>query len=61
MLEVADMRRDVFDDLRHLLRVGTVRNRGLLRPAQAGRGDHLHRLGDLLDIFDAFNTPPYTL
>src|SRR5712691_1190568 len=35
-----------------LLGVRPGSERGLLRPAQPGGGDHLHRLGNLLDVAD---------
>ena len=39
-------------------RVGTRRDHAILRPAQLGRRDHLHGLGDLLRVLDRPDAPP---
>src|SRR5262249_28573601 len=44
----ADRLGDVGEHGRHALRIGARRLRRLLRAPQLCRGDHLHRLGDLL-------------
>jgi hypothetical protein len=44
----ADSGGDVGQNRAHALRIGTRSFRGFLRAAQLRRGDHLHRLGDLL-------------
>src|SRR5713101_9258025 len=40
-----------------LLSVGPSGECSLLRPAQPGGGDHLHRLGNLLDVADRRDAP----
>jgi hypothetical protein len=47
-----DARRDAGQDALHLRRIGTRVDDALLRAAQLGRRDHLHRLGDLLRVLD---------
>src|SRR5690349_2378338 len=44
--------REVLQHLFQLLGVRAGGERGLLRPAQPGGRDHLHRLGNLLDVAD---------
>jgi hypothetical protein len=52
----ADRLGDVGQHGTHALRIGARRFRGLLRTAQLRRGDHLHRLGDLLRRLDRGDT-----
>jgi hypothetical protein len=47
-----DARRDAGQDALHLRGVGTRVDDALLRAAQLRRGDHFHRLGDLLRVLD---------
>ncbi len=48
----ADRLGDVGEHRAHALRIGTRGLGGLLRATQLRRGDHLHRLGDLLRRLD---------
>ena len=61
VLEIGDIGRDVFHDLRHLVRVGLVRHSRHLRAPEARRRDHLHCLGDLLDALYAAYSAAYIL
>ena len=45
-------------DLQHLPGVGPRGEHGVLGPAQLGRRDHLHGLGDLLRVLDRADPPP---
>src|SRR5262249_21897237 len=51
----------VAQNLHHLLRVGTRGDHTLLRAAEPGRGDHLHRLRDLPHVFDGAHPPSEVL
>jgi len=51
-------RGDAVQDLHHLPRVGSSGEDGLLGPAQLGRRDHLHGLGDLLRVLDRADPAP---
>jgi hypothetical protein len=46
------------EDLHHLARVRPGREHRFLGAAELGRGDHLHRLGDLLRALDAADPSP---
>ena len=48
-------------NLHHLMRVGTRGDNALLRAAKPRRGDHLHRLRDLLHVLDGAHPPPEVL
>jgi hypothetical protein len=50
---------EVGRDVTDLLAVGTGGAHPVLRLAHLGRGDHFHRLGDLLRIFYAFDLASY--
>jgi hypothetical protein len=51
--------REVGCDITNLVTVGTCRPHPLLRLAHLGRGDHFHRLRDLLRIFYALDLATY--
>ena len=53
-----DARGDAAQHALHLDGVGTRAHDPLLRAAQLRRGDHLHRLGDLLRVLDRADAAP---
>jgi hypothetical protein len=51
----------IAEDLHHLPRVGARCDDALLRASKPGRGDHLHRLRDLLHVLDGAHPPSEVL
>ena len=58
VLEIAGAGRRRRQDLVHEGGIGSARQRGLLGLAHLGRGDHLHRLGDLGRVLDRLDAAP---
>jgi len=58
MLELTGSRRGGRHHLIHEGGIGPARQRGLLGLAHLGRGDHLHRLGDLRRVLDRLDAAP---
>src|SRR5213596_3634848 len=56
--KMAELLRNVAQQLGHLVRVRTSLHRGFLRAAQLRRRDHLHGLGDLLRVADRADPLP---